>query len=73
MTARTDGPFNRALMACQVPEWIIYFLSPVSGQARGKAQTAADTLDCFSCPQSHTTSSFSGTHILQLKTGIKKF
>lgn len=30
MTARTDDPFNRALMACQVPEWIVYFLSPVS-------------------------------------------
>lgn len=50
MRARTDGAFNRALMAGQVPEWIIYFLSPVSGQAQGKAQTAADTSDFFLLP-----------------------
>lgn len=36
MTARTDVPFNRALMASQAPKWIIYFLSTVPGWAMGQ-------------------------------------
>lgn len=36
MTARTDVPFNRALMASQAPKWIIYFFSTVPGWAMGQ-------------------------------------